>query len=121
MTATLLTNARLIDPAADTVTDGAVLLRDGLIAEIFNQPDPQVADADRIDAGGAFLAPGIVDIGVKVGEPGDRHKESYKTAGLAAAAGGVLRVCPAWLAAVSEGDLRRSITLLQSPQHSRGS
>jgi dihydroorotase len=89
MTATLLTNARLIDPAADTVTDGAVLLRDGLIAEIFDQPDPQVADADCIDAGGAFLAPGIVDIGVKVGEPGDRHKESYKTAGLAAAAGGV--------------------------------
>ncbi|MBR9892126.1 amidohydrolase family protein [bacterium] len=92
MTATLLTNARLIDPAADTVTDGAVLLRDGLIAEIFDQPDPQVADADRIDAGGAFLAPGIVDIGVKVGEPGDRHKESYKTAGLAAAAGGVTTI-----------------------------
>jgi len=39
MTATLLTNARLIDPAADTVTDGAVLLRDGLIAEIFDQPE----------------------------------------------------------------------------------
>ena len=92
MTATLLTNARLIDPAADTVTDGAVLLRDGLIAEIFDQPDPQVADADRIDAGGAFLAPGIVDIGVKVGEPGDRHKESYKTAGLAAVAGGVTTI-----------------------------
>ena len=92
MTATLLTNARLIDPAADTVTDGAVLLRDGLIAEIFDQPEPQVADADRIDAGGAFLAPGIVDIGVKVGEPGDRHKESYKTAGLAAAAGGVTTI-----------------------------
>ncbi|EAU48069.1 dihydroorotase [Salipiger bermudensis] len=92
MTATLLTNARLIDPAADTVTDGAVLLRDGFIAEIFDQPDPQVADADRIDAGGAFLAPGIVDIGVKVGEPGDRHKESYKTAGLAAAAGGVTTI-----------------------------
>ena len=92
MTATLLTSARLIDPAADTVTDGAVLLRDGLIAEIFDQPDPQVADADRIDAGGAFLAPGIVDIGVKVGEPGDRHKESYKTAGLAAAAGGVTTI-----------------------------
>jgi dihydroorotase len=44
---------------------------------------------DRIDAGGAFLAPGIVDIGVKVGEPGERHKESYGSAGQAAAAGGV--------------------------------
>ena len=33
--------------------------------------------------------PGIIDIGVKVGEPGERHKESFRTAGAAAAAGGV--------------------------------
>ena len=38
---------------------------------------------------GACLAPGIVDVGVKVGEPGERHKESLRTAGRAAAAGGV--------------------------------
>ncbi|BBU58337.1 dihydroorotase [Mameliella alba] len=44
---------------------------------------------DRVDAGNAFLAPGIVDIGVKVCEPGERHKESYGSAGQAAAAGGV--------------------------------
>jgi dihydroorotase len=42
-----------------------------------------------IDCGGHCLAPGIVDIGVKVCEPGERHKESYRSAGLAAAAGGV--------------------------------
>ncbi|MEO0914292.1 MAG: dihydroorotase, partial [Pseudomonadota bacterium] len=35
------------------------------------------------------LAPGVIDIGVKICEPGERHKESYRTAGLAAAAGGV--------------------------------
>jgi dihydroorotase len=29
-----------------------------------------------------------VDVGVKVGEPGERHKESLRTAGQAAAAGG---------------------------------
>ena len=45
-----------------------------------------------IDCGGQCLAPGIVDIGVKVCEPGERHKESYKSAGLAAAAGGVTTI-----------------------------
>ncbi|MCA0846533.1 MAG: dihydroorotase [Salipiger thiooxidans] len=92
MTATLITNARLIDPEQGTVTEGAALLRDGVLAELFDTAEPGVTDADRIDARGAFLAPGIVDIGVKVGEPGDRHKESYKTAGLAAAAGGVTTI-----------------------------
>jgi dihydroorotase len=42
-----------------------------------------------VECGGLHLAPGIVDMGVKVGEPGERHKESYRSAGLAAAAGGV--------------------------------
>jgi dihydroorotase len=42
-----------------------------------------------IDCGGKCLAPGIVDWGVKVGEPGERHRESFRSAGLAAAAGGV--------------------------------
>lgn len=92
MTATLITNARLIDPEQGTVTEGAALLRDGVLAELFDTAEPGLTDADRIDARGAFLAPGIVDIGVKVGEPGDRHKESYKTAGLAAAAGGVTTI-----------------------------
>ena len=45
-----------------------------------------------IDGAGACLAPGIVDIGVKVCEPGERHKESYKSAGQAAAAGGVTTI-----------------------------
>ena len=35
------------------------------------------------------LAPGIVDIGVKVCEPGEKHKESFRSASSAAAAGGV--------------------------------
>ncbi|MDX1782474.1 MAG: dihydroorotase, partial [Thalassovita sp.] len=45
--------------------------------------------AQVIDGRGKYLAPGIVDIGVKVCEPGERHKESFRSAGLAAAAGGV--------------------------------
>lgn len=92
MTSTLILNARLIDPDAGTVTPGALLIRDGRIAEVFDTPAPTGIEADVIDARGAYLAPGIVDIGVKVGEPGERHKESFKTAGLAAAAGGVTTI-----------------------------
>ena len=97
MTDTLILNARLIDPEALEIRPGALLLRDGLIAEVFDRPDPEIAadrlpQAQRIDAGGRFLAPGIVDIGVKVCEPGERHKESFKTAGRAAAAGGVTTI-----------------------------
>lgn len=96
MTTTLIHNARLIDPEARTITPGAVLVEAGKITEIFAQAvDLQEVlrardiSADLVDAGNAFLAPGIVDIGVKVGEPGERHKESYGSAGQAAAAGGV--------------------------------
>ena len=76
----------MIDPEAGSETLGALRIIDGKIAEIlpagFTAPD-------AIDCGGKCLAPGIIDIGVKVCEPGERHKESFRTAGNAAAAGGV--------------------------------
>ena len=89
MRRTLIAQARLVDPQAQAPRSGALLIEDGRIAEVFDTPFPQVADARVVDAAGAFLAPGIVDLGVKIGEPGERHKESTKTAGLAAAAWGV--------------------------------
>jgi len=88
MTATLFTNARLIDPEANTNTPGWLLVEDGAIRATGR--DAAAPEAEhRVDCGGKCLAPGIVDIGVKVCEPGERHKESYRSAGLAAAVGGV--------------------------------
>jgi dihydroorotase len=84
---TLFTNARVIDPANDTDSLGWVLVKGGVISEVGYEAAP--AAETLIDCGRKCLAPGIVDIGVKVCEPGERHKESYKTAGAAAAAGGV--------------------------------
>ncbi len=82
-------NARLIDPEAGsddigslTVKDGTILARDGKAPK----------GATVVDCGGKCLAPGIVDLGVKIGEPGERHKESFRSAGLAAAAGGVTTI-----------------------------
>jgi dihydroorotase len=42
-----------------------------------------------VDAGGKCLAPGLIDIRVKTGEPGAEPKETLKSASLSAAAGGV--------------------------------
>jgi dihydroorotase len=78
-----LTNARLVDPEADRVFAGGLLVDEGVIVEVFEGSRPGQ------DCGGRYLAPGIIDVGVKVGEPGERHKESFRTAGAAAAAGGV--------------------------------
>lgn len=84
-----LANARLIDPESLAEADGAITVENGLIAAL-GAPAPKGATV--IDCGGKCLAPGIVDIGVKVGEPGERHKESFRSAGLAAAAGGVTTI-----------------------------
>lgn len=84
MTALIFRNARLIDPEMGTSETGTLAVRDGVIV------GPQgMDDAEEIDCSGNCLAPGIIDIGVKVSEPGERHKESFRTAGMAAAAGGI--------------------------------
>jgi dihydroorotase len=84
-----LTNARLIDPEGLTEGLGDLLIEDGRIAGLGREAPK---GARVLDCGGLCLAPGIVDIGVKVGEPGERHKESFRSAGLAAAAGGVTTI-----------------------------
>lgn len=87
MTSTLFTNARLIDPEGGEAS-GALRVEGGRISAVGSKIDTGTADM-TIDCGGKCLAPGIVDIGAKVSEPGERHKESFRSAGLAAAAGGV--------------------------------
>jgi dihydroorotase len=79
-------NARLINPETRTDELGSLTVAEGIITAI-NGPAPDAAEI--IDCGGNCLAPGIVDWGVKIGEPGERHKESFRSAGLASAAGGV--------------------------------
>ncbi len=80
-------NARLIDPEGGDDRPGSVLVRDGRIAAL--DPEGPPGDAAVIDCADKALAPGIVDWGVHLGEPGARHMESFRSAGRAAAAGGV--------------------------------
>lgn len=85
---TTFTNARLIDPDTGNDGPGSLVVEDGMIARVVWGGTPDLG-ARVIDCGGACLAPGLIDIGVKVSEPGERHKESFRSAGAAAAAGGV--------------------------------
>ncbi|PZQ49688.1 MAG: dihydroorotase [Rhodovulum sulfidophilum] len=84
-----LTNARLIDPEAEEPREGGIVLDGGRIVRLLAPGEAPPAEGAVEDCRGRCLAPGIIDIGVKIGEPGERHKESFRTAGAAAAAGGV--------------------------------
>src|SRR5262245_6904317 len=87
----LLTNARLIDPAAGTDAKGSLLVSNGKIADIGNVASAPNG-AETVDCKGKVLAPGLVDIRAFLGEPGAEHRESIATGSQAAAAGGVTTV-----------------------------
>ena len=84
-------NARIVDPEEDRVYNGEVAVSDGQVVEVSERQIDTPENCLVIDCKGKYLAPGIVDFGVKIGEPGERHKESFGTAGLAAAKGGCYR------------------------------
>ncbi|MFC3076958.1 dihydroorotase [Phenylobacterium terrae] len=89
-----LTNLRLIDPASGWDGPGAVIVTEGVIADVAQGQDlgSLSPDVEVIDAGGQLLIPGLVDLRVKTGEPGAETKETLKSAARAAAAGGVTTV-----------------------------
>lgn len=92
MSTTLITNARLIDPATGLDAPGALLMRDGVILDHgahLSRPD----GAAVVDAAGAVLAPGLVDMRASLGEPGFEHRETVASAAQAAAAGGITTLC----------------------------
>ena len=91
MSSLLFANARLIDPEKGTDQPGWLYVEEGTIRSTGTGDDTPEAK-ETIDCRGKCLAPGLVDIGVKVCEPGERHKESYRSAGQAAAAGGVTTI-----------------------------
>ncbi len=92
MSTVFLQNAHLIDPENGTVDQGNLLIKEGVIAARGAVVSAPGKETRIIDCAGKYLAPGIIDIGVKVCEPGERHKESFKSAGLAAAAGGITTI-----------------------------
>ncbi len=87
-------NARLVDPETGYDGPGAVVVSGGVIADIARGRDftELSSDVRVIDCNGGMLAPGLVDLRVKTGEPGAETKETLRSAAQAAAAGGVTSI-----------------------------
>ena len=82
-----LINAILIDSKSLTQKRGSITIEDGLIHRINGPSKGKVIDCKNY-----CLAPGVIDLGVHICEPGERHKESFKSASMAAASGGVTSI-----------------------------
>ncbi|HVY84210.1 MAG TPA: dihydroorotase [Caulobacterales bacterium] len=82
----LIRNARVVDPASGHDATSSVLFAETILDV---GPRLDASDADVIDGEGLTLTPGLIDMRVVIGEPGAEHKETFKSAGRAAAAGGV--------------------------------
>lgn len=85
--AILIQGGRVIDPASGFEDIADILIEDGTITDIGNMLNAD--HAERVDADGKWVIPGLIDMRVVTGEPGHEHRETLESAGQAAAAGGV--------------------------------
>src|ERR1039457_7662291 len=90
MTALVIRNGHLIDPAAGFDGPKDILLKDGRVAEIAGPGKLKATNgAQTLDAAGLTVAPGLIDIHVHLREPGQGYKETIASGTAAAAAGGL--------------------------------
>lgn len=85
----LIHNGTVIDETGDRRAD--VLVRDGVIIEVAPKLNPPPG-ATVLDAEGAVITPGLVDIQVHFREPGKEEAETIETGARGAALGGFTSV-----------------------------
>ena len=83
--------ARLLDPATGLDTVGGILTEGELIKQVGPKVTADLAleGVTVIDCDGLCLAPGLIDMRVHLGEPGEDYKETLASAGRAATKGGI--------------------------------
>src|SRR5690349_18555494 len=95
----LIKNGSIMDPARRVATVGNVLIEGGKVARVIDLADltmehePTGDDIEIINARGAVIAPGFIDLHAHLREPGEEHKETIATATQAAARGGFTTIC----------------------------
>lgn len=90
----LIKGGRVIDPATQLDSVADVAIADGKILAIGAIPDGFVPDT-TLQADGCVVAPGLVDLSVRLREPGHEHEGMLASEMAAAVAGGVTSVvCP---------------------------
>ncbi len=97
----LIRGARIFVGNGKVIESGAILIRDGKIAEIYEGegPDPKTVKATLIEASGKTVLPGLIDVHVHLAAPGgfiadmtnyqaepamDRHLAAYLYSGVTA-------------------------------------
>ena len=93
MDSLLIQRGRVVDPANGVDDEMDVLLRDGRVAAIEAAGKLRGQGQQTLNARGAIVAPGLIDLHVHLREPGQPHKETIATGTAAAAAGGFASVC----------------------------
>lgn len=91
MTATLIKNGRVIDPASNLDGNRDVLIENGKIARIRSKI--KTKSSKIIDAKGRLVMPGLVDLHTHLRDPGRPDKETIASGTRAAALGGFTTVC----------------------------
>jgi dihydroorotase len=85
-----ISNAWLVDPAADREGPGELVIRDGLIEAVTWLTGDE---ATGVDPTGVVVAPGFIDLHAHFREPGFEDAETIATGLAAAAHGGFTTVC----------------------------
>ncbi len=88
-----ITGAKLLNSSTNELRYGSVLVEQGIITKITDEPAPSDLEGHEvIDAKGHLLSPGLIDMHVHFREPGYEYKETIATGTLAAARGGFTTV-----------------------------
>ena len=74
----LIRNTRIFTGDGKVIENGAVLVRDGKIAAIFEgtAPDPDQLKAEVVEGAGKTLLPGLIDAHIHLADPADLDGQS---------------------------------------------
>jgi imidazolonepropionase-like amidohydrolase/ABC-type multidrug transport system permease subunit len=107
----LIRNVRVFTGDGKVIESGAVLVKDGKIAEIFegSAPDPDDIHADPVEGAGKTLLPGLVDVHVHLAGPDFNAEKSMPHAAAALLYSGITTARSVGDGLDSTGKLRREI------------
>ena len=95
--AVCIARGRIVDPALGLDAVGELYLSQGRVAAIraegYAVGELPAGESDRIEAPGALVLPGLIDLHVHFRDPGLTYKEDMESGCAAAAAGGFTTVC----------------------------
>lgn len=89
---TLIKNGLVINPSTNQSSVLDVYIEGNLISGVGNKPDNFKVN-EEIDAKGCWVIPGLVDLKVRIREPGYTHKATLASETRAAALNGITSIC----------------------------